>query len=428
MRYLKLNNPFNGSHDQVKIRVLGQTSANVHCVLERRHVLCRCALSLFLLPFIAAISHGQVTNPGTSFNYTINAYGSQTITTYPDQSFSWNVTATATETWTYSTIANQSETHYVGSTGIPFSFGPSANGTATVNYQLFVGSGGNVTLYVAGTGVRTATANTSGSYSLSVLAGHTYSVVVNGNSATFGYVAIITVTYPVLQYVTTSAPVSASKSGSGIVNANEGSKLLGSVNLPTPQHGGTLGSVTFTTTSSNSRVNVYVNNNNVYAQTSYSTTQTQPWSAQQTGSATVAASDGEKLITNSPLVAPDGNTTWSVTVDSALVAPLMIGSQFFAHYIMPPLVVTALQPGASGVAISFNRAINSSVLSIYGTNGITDFTITGSTSGPVAGSLIIGAQSTNVTFLKTGLPLAPDTYTVTLVSATNGFTDYCEKS
>lgn len=91
--------------------------------------------------------------------------------------------------------------------------------------------------------------------------------------------------------------------------------------------------------------------------------------------------------------------------------------------VISSLVVTGLQPGLSGVSVFFNRTINAGVLFLYGTNGPADFTLVGGNSGPVTGSLIVGAQATNVSFIKTGGPLPADIYTVTLVSATNGFED-----
>jgi len=91
--------------------------------------------------------------------------------------------------------------------------------------------------------------------------------------------------------------------------------------------------------------------------------------------------------------------------------------------VVSSLAVTALQPGPNGVSVFFNRTINSGVLSLYGTNGSVCFTLVGSNSGPVTGSLIVGDQATNVTFVKTAGPLPADTYSVTLVSATNAFQD-----
>jgi len=47
--------------------------------------------------------------------------------------------------------------------------------------------------------------------------------------------------------------------------------------------------------------------------------------------------------------------------------------------------------------------------------------LTGASSGPIAGSLVVSDRM--VEFIRTGDPLAPDSYTVTLRSAANGFED-----
>jgi len=92
-----------------------------------------------------------------------------------------------------------------------------------------------------------------------------------------------------------------------------------------------------------------------------------------------------------------------------------------------PLVVTNLQPGPNSVAVSFNRPVDPTVLYLYGSATALlappDVSVVGDTSGPVMGSLLTGPQTNSVIFVKTGGPFAPDAYTVTLRSATNGFKD-----
>ena len=48
-------------------------------------------------------------------------------------------------------------------------------------------------------------------------------------------------------------------------------------------------------------------------------------------------------------------------------------------------------------------------------------TVVGASVGTVRGSLILSDATQQITFVRTGGPLAPDTYTVTLRSAANGF-------
>jgi hypothetical protein len=93
----------------------------------------------------------------------------------------------------------------------------------------------------------------------------------------------------------------------------------------------------------------------------------------------------------------------------------------------PKLTVTALTPTTSGFTAEFSADLNTSVLSLYDTQaaglGPADVVLQGATSGPIVGSLVIDPSLRSVTFIKTGDPLAADTYTVTLRSAADGFVD-----
>ena len=93
----------------------------------------------------------------------------------------------------------------------------------------------------------------------------------------------------------------------------------------------------------------------------------------------------------------------------------------------PKLTVTSLTPTASGFSAEFSTDLNTSVLNLYDTQtaglGTADVVLQGNTTGPVAGSLVIDPALRKVTFIKSGDPLAPDTYTVTLRSAVDGFVD-----
>jgi VCBS repeat-containing protein len=89
------------------------------------------------------------------------------------------------------------------------------------------------------------------------------------------------------------------------------------------------------------------------------------------------------------------------------------------------LIVTAFQTTSSGFTVEFSQAFDASSLNLYdaqtGDFGPADVTLVGSTVGPVRGSLVLNAAANTATFIKTGGLLAPDTYTVRLRSATNGF-------
>ena len=91
----------------------------------------------------------------------------------------------------------------------------------------------------------------------------------------------------------------------------------------------------------------------------------------------------------------------------------------------PAFQVLALTPNPSGFDVSFNRGFDSALLNLYDTEtggrGLADVTLVGDTVGGVAGSLVIGADA--LSFVATGDVLVPDTYTVELRSATDGFRD-----
>ena len=87
-------------------------------------------------------------------------------------------------------------------------------------------------------------------------------------------------------------------------------------------------------------------------------------------------------------------------------------------------------PGVSGVSVRFNDVINAASIHLYDATTTThttllppDVTLVGAKTGAVAGSLVFDADLMGFTFLKTGAPLAADTYTLTLLSGANGFAD-----
>ncbi len=94
----------------------------------------------------------------------------------------------------------------------------------------------------------------------------------------------------------------------------------------------------------------------------------------------------------------------------------------------PPLVsVTSLDSSSSGFVASFSGDLDASGLNLFDTQadelGPPDVTLVGSVVGSVAGSLIVDPALREVSFIKTGGPLDPDTYTVTIRSAADGFVD-----
>jgi hypothetical protein len=90
-------------------------------------------------------------------------------------------------------------------------------------------------------------------------------------------------------------------------------------------------------------------------------------------------------------------------------------------------LVTGLAPMASGFVVDFSAPLNPNGLNLYSDNaeslGTADITLVGAAVGTVRGSVALRADNRQLTFIKTGGPLEPDSYTVTLRSAADGFID-----
>jgi hypothetical protein len=99
----------------------------------------------------------------------------------------------------------------------------------------------------------------------------------------------------------------------------------------------------------------------------------------------------------------------------------------FFFSVDPVLHVTRVTQRPGGVTVGFSRPIDRNPLNLYdtqtGTLGPADLTLVGNLVGAVQGSLVVNPVGTCVTFLRTGGVLEPDTYMLTLRSATNGFKD-----
>ncbi|EMI18404.1 outer membrane adhesin like protein, partial [Rhodopirellula maiorica SM1] len=90
--------------------------------------------------------------------------------------------------------------------------------------------------------------------------------------------------------------------------------------------------------------------------------------------------------------------------------------------------ITSFTPTASGFTAELSEEVSTLNLSLYDTEaqtaGAADVTLTGASSGDVRGSLFV--KDTTVTFIASGGALAPDTYSVTLRSAADAFTDLAD--
>jgi hypothetical protein len=100
---------------------------------------------------------------------------------------------------------------------------------------------------------------------------------------------------------------------------------------------------------------------------------------------------------------------------------------FSVTVVNPLLQVVDLQSTDSGFVVHFNRPMDPTVLNLYATEtggqGPADVTLEGASSGIVHGSMVLEDGGMTLRFIRTGGPLVPDTYTVTLRSAANGFID-----
>jgi RHS repeat-associated protein len=91
----------------------------------------------------------------------------------------------------------------------------------------------------------------------------------------------------------------------------------------------------------------------------------------------------------------------------------------------PTLIVTALTPMASGFVAEFSAAFNPELLNLYdaaaGSLGPADVVLQGAVVGAVRGSLVIHPDNANSLSSRAVARWYPDSYTVTLRSAENGF-------
>jgi hypothetical protein len=89
-----------------------------------------------------------------------------------------------------------------------------------------------------------------------------------------------------------------------------------------------------------------------------------------------------------------------------------------------PLAVQQLEATATGFIVDLTRPLTLNGLNLYDTQtgglGPADVTLVGATVGPVVGSLVIDDTGQRLSFVKTGGPLMPDMYTVTLRSGLDG--------
>jgi hypothetical protein len=89
------------------------------------------------------------------------------------------------------------------------------------------------------------------------------------------------------------------------------------------------------------------------------------------------------------------------------------------------LRVATFTATSTGFVVRFNGPADVGQINLYDTQtgglGQADVTLVGAATGAVRGTLVLDPDGMAVTFIRTGGELLPDTYTVTLRSASNGF-------
>ncbi|MCA9246599.1 MAG: hypothetical protein KDA42_05770, partial [Planctomycetales bacterium] len=132
-----------------------------------------------------------------------------------------------------------------------------------------------------------------------------------------------------------------------------------------------------------------------------------------------------------------GTATFSAPLDLLAIAGSQIvatatdadgnTSEFSAsvELLAPTLQTLELTTNASGFLAWMSHPLDISMLNLYdGVDApidVADVVLEGAASGPIAGSLLWHEDTRELEFVKTGTPLAADTYTLTFRSAADGF-------
>ena len=290
-----------------------------------------------------------------SFDYVITADGTKDFTTYPDQTFKWDLTATATETWdtttvTYFTKRVEKPASWEGGSitknGI---FIPVVSGIATFSAE-YAGSSNSSGEFAIGIASWPSGLPTGDVYSsewrsdssvyirdvqVGVVAGQIYYIGFRCGTVDCDRLWI-SIEYPSGQ---TNDPHTAQRtakdSGYGTVNETEGNKFISSFSAyPQPQQGGTMSTPSYSVINDNANVSTWTSGNDVRASTNYLVTQRQAWSDTEPGSSSVNASEGDKPIAKSTLIAPNYDTQWSVSDYNSIVKTWMVGNQLYASVIL----------------------------------------------------------------------------------------------
>ncbi|HEY8431821.1 MAG TPA: right-handed parallel beta-helix repeat-containing protein, partial [Sandaracinaceae bacterium] len=135
------------------------------------------------------------------------------------------------------------------------------------------------------------------------------------------------------------------------------------------------------------------------------------------------ANDGLFEWTVDPALFPVGDD-YVIRVRSSTDATIADRSNATFSIAPAPLQVVSLTPNPSGFALRFNRALAPDELNLYdgadSAFGAPDLVLEGP-DGVVGGSVVLDADGAGLAFVKTGAPLAPGDYSLTLTSGAQAF-------
>jgi hypothetical protein len=135
---------------------------------------------------------------------------------------------------------------------------------------------------------------------------------------------------------------------------------------------------------------------------------------------------GGRFTWQAPDLAPGAPLGFTLRVTDAAGA---FDEESFEISVQPDyLKVVSASATADGVAVRFNRALDAGKLNLYASAayplGAADLTLRATPSStPLAGSIVLDADHKGFHFIKTGAPPVLGSYTLTLASRADGFTD-----
>jgi hypothetical protein len=293
------------------------------------------AVAAVALLTMVAVAPAIADGPGETFDYTITATGTETVDVYPDpsipQSFEWEVVTSGEEVWYPTSDASYS----VGG----------EYGIDQVRYKIITAPAGTYfteVIDVADCQFPNWCWEEYGNYiSTTVHATVAYVYYNTGHRMVCGFGCVPasstwtgTITMGLRDASPTVTPLTAVESGSGELHADDGTVQLATLGVPAPEHGGSVHVTGRTLTCDNPLITCRLDGNHLYASTEWGNT-TIPWSATETGSTTVSG-PGDTVIATSTLVAPNGDTTWTIEDSSDRVDTWMVGNVAWALLLNSP--------------------------------------------------------------------------------------------